>query len=146
MSELQVVNELPDLRTGEALPATPDNAARVRLAAAEIINQMRAVQALCDEVLGEEARRLGTKTLHLDGHKVVLTGGKTVDIDPVELQENLRSVNCPEDRINAAVKTTVIYKVDRAVVRQLAAANEDYKMAIELASVEVEKPWKASVQ
>jgi hypothetical protein len=146
--ELQPIERLPDPVTGEEHPATPHWAATIRLLTAEVVARMRRLQALCDEVLGEEARRLGTKTLHLDGHKVVLTGGSSVEYDPVELVENLRTVDCPEERLDALIKETVTVTrtVNRSVLRQLAAANEDYKMAIELASVEVEKPWKASVQ
>ncbi len=43
-------------------------------------------------------------------------------------------------------KTVISYKVDRAVLRQLAAANPDYKAAIELAQVEVEESYRASVK
>lgn len=144
--ELQPITELPDPRTGEVLPATPDNAATVRLAAAQIVAAMRDLQAACDEVLAEECRRQGTKTLHLDGHTVTLTGGTSTVYDPVELMENLRSVNCPEERINALVVETVTYKVNRSVLRQLMAANEDYEMACELASHEEEKSWRATIK
>jgi hypothetical protein len=36
--------------------------------------------------------------------------------------------------------------VNRAVLRQLAAANPDYRAAIELAEHEIEKPYRATVK
>jgi hypothetical protein len=84
----------------------------------------------------------GTKTLHGEGETITVTGGTSTDYDPADLRDALEAAGCPEDRINAAVETEITYKVDRAVLRQLAGANPDYKAAIELAEREVEKPYR----
>ncbi len=137
---------LPSPLTGELLQAIPVNAARVRQEAGSAINRLRDLQAACDDILAAEAMRQGTKTLRLDGHTVTLTGGKTVEYDTADLMANLMECGCPPERINEAVQEIVTYRVNRAVLRQLAAANENYAEAIEAAQREVEKPWRASVK
>ena len=42
------------------------------------------------------------------------------------------------------VKTTIEYKVDAAVAKQLAAVNEDYRRVIEAAQTKIDKPWYVS--
>lgn len=137
---------LLDVRTGELLTPSVGNAARVLHAA-------RAMKAQVNEIVQEATSYLvalsehqGTKTLHADGETITLTGGTSVDYDVVELMEQLARAGCPEERINAAVETTVTYKVNRSVLRQLAGANAEYKAAIERAEQEVEKPYRASVK
>jgi hypothetical protein len=146
VNELEVLGELPDPLTGELLPATPVNAAKVRQAAGLMTNDLRRIMNECDRILAAEAQRQGTKTLHLDSYDVTLTGGRSVDYDPHELMAGLMEAGCPPDRINAAVIETVEYKVDRRVIRSLAAANPEYAQAINNASKEVEKPWRAAVK
>lgn len=137
---------LMDVRTGELLEPTIGNAARCFHAA-------RAMKAQVNEIIIEltnyvvaVSERQGTKTLHADGETVTVSGGITVEYDPLDLRDALEAAECPADRIDAAIKTEVTYKVDRAVLRQLAAANPDYRAAIELAEREVEKPYRASVK
>lgn len=146
MSELAPLTGLLDVQSGELLPATVENAARVLAAA-------RAQKTLINRIIEEAtsylvdlSRHSGTKTLHGDEETITLTGGTSVEYDAHDLIETLREAGCPEDRINAAVVTEITYKVDRGVLRQLAAANEDYRAAIELAQREVEKPYRASVR
>jgi hypothetical protein len=146
LSELQTISQLPDPYTGELLPATLVNAAGLRLLAAERIRQLRDLQAACDYVLAEEARRQGTKTLHLAEYTVTLTGGTTVEYDAHELMAGLMEVGCPPERINDAVTETVTYKVNRRVLTQLRAANPNYAEAIDAAGREVPVPWKARVE
>lgn len=139
-------DELLDPRTGELLPATPDNAAAVWAAADAHIRNLTALKADCVQVLVEESRVRGTKTLHLADYTAVISGGPTRVYDGVELAENLRTVGCPEERIDALVTPVITYKVNANVRRQLAGANEDYASAIELASHVEEKPWRATVK
>jgi hypothetical protein len=139
-------DELLEPTTGELLPATPENAARIRQRCAEAIRSLREYQAACDAVLVEESRRLGTKTVHLDGATVTVTGGPGVEYDVTELRAGLSAADCPEGRIDAAIVAEVSYRVNRSVLRQLAAANREYAEAIDRAKVTVEKPYRASVK
>lgn len=145
MSEIVAFTGLLDVATGELLPATIQNAGRVLLAARMMEENIRDIKRETTAFLAAESARAGTKTLRDDGCTVTLTGGTTVEYDAQDLMEALRMAGCPEDRIDAAVKTEITYKVDRAVLRQLAAANPEYRAAIELAAREVEKPYRATV-
>lgn len=145
-SNLAEYTGLLDVQTGELLPATIDNAGRVLHAA-------RAMKQRVNEIVNEATAYLvtlsehqGTKTLHGDDETITLTGGTTIDYDATDLMEALEAAGCPQDRITVAVETVITYKVNRSVLRQLAAANPDYKAAIELAEREVEKPYRASVK
>lgn len=145
-SELDKYTGLLDVQSGEVLPATVSNAARV-------INAARAMKANVNEIVKEatrylvaESERQGTKTLHDEHETVTVSGGPGTDYNELDLMDALREAGCPESRIGQAVKQTVSYKVDRAVLRQLAAANQDYKAAIELAEIEVDRPYTATVK
>ena len=134
------------VRTGELLEPTTQNAIRALLAAREMKQHINDVVYDATQWLVEESARLGTKTLP-GGHEVVtLTGGSSVDYDPAELRDALTVVGCPASRIDDAVKVEVTYKVDRRVLRQLAAANPEYKRAIEDAEIVVERPYCATVK
>lgn len=137
---------LLDVQTGELLTPTVGNAARV-------ISAARAMKQHVNEIVNEATAYLvalsehhGTKTLHGEGETITLTGGTSVDYDAAELVEALEAAGCPEQRISEAVVTEVTYKVNRAVLKQLASANPDYRAAIELAEREVEKPYRASLK
>lgn len=145
-TELATITELLDVQTGEVLPATATNAAIVLLAAREMKIKINDVIAGATAYLVAESVHYGTKTFNLGPGTVVLSGGPTVEYDAVDLMEALRMAGCPEDRIEAAVIAEISYKVNRSVLRQLAAANENYKAAIELAERTIEKPMRASVR
>ncbi len=145
-TDLEQFTGLLDVRTGELLAPSVGNAARV-------IHAARAMKAQVNEIVNEAtaylvglSEREGTKTLHGEDETITVSGGPTIDYDPQDLIEALQAAGCPENRINAAVVQTVSYKVDRAVLRQLASANENYRAAIQLAELEVEKPYRASVK
>ncbi len=143
---IEPVRELIDVETGEALPATVSNAARVIVVARAMKARVNQIVNDATEYLVGESIHQGTKTLHADGETVTISGGSTVDYDPTDLLEALREAGCPEERLNQAVITEISYKVDRAVLRQLAAANPDYRAAIESAELEVDRPYRASVK
>ena len=145
-AELTQYTGLLDVRTGELLPATVDNAARVIHAARALKNQATEIVNEATAYLVEESTRQGIKTLHGSDETVTVSGGPSVDYDPAELRDNLLEAGCPQNRIDRAVVTEVTYKVDRAVLRQLSAANPVYRRAIEGAEIEVEKPYRASVK
>lgn len=132
--------------TGELLEANVENAAIVLDAARSTKQIVNDIISEATAYLAQEAARRGTKTLRSGDYELALSGGATVEYDATDLIMLLREAGCPEDRIEAAVVATITYKVDRSVLRQLAAANPDYKAAIDLAAREVEKPWRAAVK
>ena len=138
--------ELVDVETGEALAPTADNAARVILAARRMKERVQGVIEDATAVLRAQSTRDGTKTLETEHGKVTLSGGETIEYDPHDLMEALRVAGCPEERIERAVVAEITYKVNRSVLKQLAAANVDYKTAIAVAERHVEKPYRASVK
>lgn len=141
-----VVTGLLNVQTGELLPATVANAARVLGAARTMKQNVNDVVAETTAFLVAEAEREGTKTLHDGSETITITGGQATDYDAADLMEALRAAGCPEHRIGQAVVAEITYKVDRAVLRQLAAANPTYKAAIATAERVIEKPYRASVK
>lgn len=142
---VQPFTGLLDVQSGELLPATVENAARVLNSCRDMKERINRIVDETTGYLAHEVATQGTKTLHHHGETVTLTGGETVDYDAHDLMEALRVAGCPENRIEEAVVAEVTYKVNRSVVRQLAAANPDYKAAIELATRTIVKPWRAKV-
>lgn len=142
MTELATIPELLNVESGEFLPATAENAAIVLLAARSMKQRLNDVVAQTTAWLVEEARQRGTKTLA----SITVSGGPSIEYDAADLMEALRVAGCPEDRIEQAVVAEITYKVNRAVLRQLAGANPDYRAAIELAERTLEKPYRASVR
>ncbi len=146
MTDLVPITELLDVQTGEILPATTANAARVITAARDMRTRINDVVAQATAWLAEESARQGTKTLHAGASSVVLSGGPTDEYDPLELMNYLRNAGLPEQRVDDAVTTIIDYKVNRSVLRQLAAANPEYADAIEQAKRTVEKPMRATIK
>lgn len=136
---------LLDVQSGELLPATVENAARVLSSCREMKERINRIVDETTGYLAHEAATQGTKTLRDGKETITLTGGETVDYDAHDLIEALRAADCPEERIGEAVTTELSYKVNRSVLRQLAGANPDYKAAIELAARTIAKPWRAKV-
>jgi hypothetical protein len=148
-TDLERVDQTPALlnpETGELLEATVDNAAAVILACRNV--KQRANELVDEATLFAvyEAERLGKKTLHGENETLVINGGPSTEYDEHLLMELLRDVGCPEGRIEEAVVATITYKVNRAVLNQLAGANPQYKAAIELAKRETEKPWRVQIK
>jgi predicted TIM-barrel fold metal-dependent hydrolase len=149
-SALAVPTELLDVLTGEVLPATPENAARVLEAAREMKRRMDDVVAAATAYVAEESLRQGTKTLAAGGAKIELSGGPQETFESVEeeLAEALREAGVPEERVGQAVYVEEVrrLKVDRGVLRQLASANPAYAEAIRSVRRTVERPLRVSVK
>ncbi len=137
---------LPDVETGELLEPSVPNAVQVIEAARTMRGRINEIVAAATAWLAEESARQGTKTLHAGASSVVLSGGPTDEYDPLELMNYLRNAGCPEQRVDDAVTTIIDYKVNRSVLRQLAAANPEYADAIEQAKRTVEKPMRATIK
>ncbi len=137
--------ELVDVRTGEILPATPDNAISLLGAARELRGRLMSLVKDCEAVLLEESRRQGTKTLRFEDVTATVTGGSDLEWDMDVLLE-LRAWGLPESRYDELVVATVTYKVDARVAKQLEGANDDYAAVIRRSRSRVEKPWRVNVK
>lgn len=146
MSELVPQETFLDVSTGEVLPATPENAAAVIEAARNL--KSRCDQAIRDatSILIEESRQQGRKTFQAGGRKVEVSGGPKTVYDPLDLAEALREAGVPEARIDEAVHQEFTYKIDRSVLKQLAAANPKYAAAIESVARTEEESYKAALK
>ncbi len=143
--ELARPAELVDVRSGEVLPATPENAAELLIAVRDLRSCMLGLVRDCEAVLLDESRKLGTKTLHLPAGKATISGGAELAWD-VSTLARLLALGLPDERYNELVKTTVSYKVNAAVAHQLEAANADYAAVIDEARSYEEKPWRVSIR
>lgn len=124
----------------------PDEVAQALRAVREAKRKLDEVRGELEFILAEEASRLGTKTLHVKGGTVTITGGPEVEYD-VEVLAELLEAGLPQERYDELVKAMVTYKVDRRVVRQLlGSGNADYVRIVENAAQNVERPWRVSVK
>lgn len=103
--------------------------------------QVREAKAALTNAIVDRSRILGTKTIHLsDGRKAEIRGGSETRYDANEIEEGLRSLGMPEERIREIVVEEVSYKVSAREAQRAAAANEDYGKIIENAKETEEKP------
>ncbi len=142
---LPLPTELVDVRTGELLPATPQNAIDLLAAAREMRGRILSLVKDCEAILLEESRRQGTKTLRLGDTTATVTGGSDLEWDLETLLE-LRDLGLPEDRYDELVVARVEFKVDARVAKQLEASNEAYAAVIDRARTRVERPFRVSVK
>lgn len=144
---LQERNILLNPETGEILPATAENAAVVLQALRRTEDRIKDAKRYCTDILVMESKRQGTKTMHMpDGSIATIHGGSEVVWDVEKLQDALVEAGLPEDRLEDLISTTVEFKINNSVARQLAAANPAYAEAIEAAKQRVPAPERASVR
>lgn len=123
----------------------PSEAARAVHDLKALEDRVKDARQAAEYALVTEARTQGRKTLRYGALTVEISGGPGATfIDPVELRAGLVKAECPADRIEEAIKTTVEEKVDRNVTRQL-ATNEAYKAAIDAATHSFEKRYSVRV-
>lgn len=147
MSDLIAVESATLLNpaSGEMLERTPENATSLLLSLRRIKSQLGDAIKECEAVLVEESQKVGTKTLHVGGETVVISGGKDLNWD-LELLEMLREEGLPEARYNELVVAHVEYKVNAAVANQISGSNPRYKEIIDAARTYTEKRQTASVK
>ena len=114
--------------------------AAVRQAKATLDDARRGLE----NVLLEESRRQGTKTLHLDGSTAKISGGPQLQWDIEELQK-LEELGVPEERMKALITTEVSYKVNASVAKQLEGANPEYAKVVSAARKRIEKAYRVEV-
>lgn len=145
-TEIAPFTGLLDVQTGELLDPTIGNAARVLRACRDMKERINQIVSETTTFLADQAQHQGARTLHDGADTITLTGGPGIDYDPHDLMEALRVAGCPEERITQAVVEEISYRVNRSVLRQLAAANPDYAAAIDLAKRHIDKPVRAAVK
>lgn len=111
----------------------------------DLERQLREAKSVLTSAVAHECQRQGTKTLHLEGVTVELSGGSKTEYD-VSVLEKLRDLGLPEDRFTALVVPTVTYKVNAAEAKRIAAANAEYAQVIAEARSVVEFPARVSVK
>jgi hypothetical protein len=133
--------------TGEVVnPENPVEVARALDSVCDLLNLLGSTRRALTQVLVEEAQRQGTKTLHLEGATVKISGGQRLKWDVGKLLE-LRSAGLPEVRLTDFLKPVLTYKPDGRIAKQLeGSGNPDYSRIISEARSYEEAPWSASVE
>ena len=145
--ELHVPDELLDVRTGELLPATVENAAELLFAAREMRAKILTLVRDCESVLLADSRRLGTKTIHFAGEPQASPAARNSSGTWTSSPNcSTRTSRCLARRWDELVITSVITRVDARVAAQLASANPVYASVIERAKSYADKPWRVSVK
>jgi hypothetical protein len=141
-----VTGELVVPGTGEVVaPEDPAQVARALDGVLELARQLHEVRGVLTALLVEEAQRQGTKTLHLPGVSVTISGGTKLKWDVDKLRE-LTGAGLPDERLTAFLRPAVTYSPDGRVAKQLAGANPEYARIIGEARVDEPAPWRASVK
>lgn len=108
---------------------------------------VREAKAILTAAIAERGRVLGTQTLTLeDGRKAVIKGSSETNYDAEKIEEGLRGLGMPEERIREIVVETVQYKVAAGEAKRAAAANEDYASVIDGAKIVIEKIPYVTIQ
>lgn len=133
--------------TGELVLLTdPAQVAGALSSVRRIGQDLRGLRQLLEAVLRLEARRQGTKTLHLTGGlTATVSGGTKPEWDVERLREGLEQAGLPPGRMAELIVETVSYDVKANVAKQLAAANDAYALVIREARSDVEAPWYVRV-
>lgn len=145
-TDLVVPDQILDIRTGELVPAADiPRVADILRHLREYKDSILAAIKLCEAAIVEESRRTGTKTLHLDGAEVTITGGPRLSWD-VSVLEELRDVGLPDERFADLVVIEQTYKVNAAVAKQIEAANPVYGEIVGRARSYVDGPLRVGVK
>ena len=109
-------------------------------------SQIKEAKAILTQAIVDRSRVLGTKTIYLpDGSKAEVRGGPESIYDVSEIEEKLRALGMPEERIREIVVEEVSYKLSVREAKRASAANEDYASVIDNAQKIEEKPFYVSI-
>jgi len=133
------IGELIDLHDPDAVA---DALQRIR----EMKQLLEQARSVLEQVLRLEAVRQGTKTLHLAKQTATISGGESYEYDGAQLIQLLEAAGMPDERITAIVETIVSYKVNAAKAKQAAAANPEYRHALEQTRSVKSVPWRVSLR
>ena len=144
---IQEQPQLPIPLTGELVDLTnPSSVANALENVRDLKRILDNARAFLEDVLRLEARKQGTKTLHLDGLTATISGGEKISWDALELREQLRQAGMPDETIAEIVVEEVSYKVDGYRAKRAAGANLDYRDAIEACQTIEPAPWRVTVK
>lgn len=132
---------------GEIVDLDDENqCAKALVAIREFEQQVRDAKAALSLAIAERGRVLGTQTITLDdGRKAIIKGGVEITYDAAEVEDGLRALGCPEERIRQIVREEITYKVVAREAQRAAAANEEYAKVIEAAKMTIPKPAYISI-
>lgn len=109
-------------------------------------SQIKEAKGILTQAILDRSRTLGTKTIYLpDGSKAEVRGGPEAVYDVEEIEENLRALGMPEERIREIVIETVSYKISVREANKASAANPEYASVIANAHQMQEKPYYISI-
>lgn len=97
----------------------------------ELRRELRNAETELTRALVHESQMRGTKTLHMEGVKVVLKGDSVTSYDAEAIEAELREAGMPEENIRLIVKETVTYVVDGVRAKAAASANPVYAEIID---------------
>lgn len=110
-------------------------------------SQVKEAKGILTQAIVDRSRVLGSKTIYLpDGSKAEIRGGPESVYDVTEIEENLRALGIPEERLREIIIEEVSYKLSVREAKRAAAANEDYAAVIENAQKTEEKPFYVSIR
>lgn len=109
-------------------------------------SQLREAKALLTEAIVDHSQKLGVKSFTLgDGTKAEVRGGPEATYDVAEIEEKLRALGMPEDRIREIVVEQIEYKLSVREAKRAASANADYASVIDNAKTVEAKPYYVSI-
>ena len=109
-------------------------------------SQVKEAKGILTSAIVDRSRVLGSKTIYLpDGSKAEVRGGPESIYDVTEIEENLRKLGMPEERLREIVIEEISYKLSVREAKRAASANEDYASVIENAQKTEEKPFYVSI-
>jgi hypothetical protein len=95
-------------------------------------SKLKEAKAILTAAIVEQARIEGVRSFsYTNGRRIEVSGGPKVEYDAAEIEEGLRALGMPEDRIREIVVEEVSYKVSARQAKRAASANEDYAKVIE---------------
>jgi Arc/MetJ family transcription regulator len=101
---------------------------------------VKEAKAILTDAFRARTQVLGTKTVHLpDGRVASLSAEKEIEYDAEAIEEALRALGMPEERIREIVEERVSYKVRAVEMKRAAGANPEYDRVMQDHSREVEK-------
>lgn len=134
--------------TGQVVDLTNEVECSLALdAVRQFETELKGIKAVLTDAIVDRARVQGTKTLRLpDGRVANLSAGTETVYDAQRIEEGLRALGMPEERIREVVREEVTYKVDAVEAKRVASANEQYAEVIRDNSHVVQKPIYVSVR
>ena len=150
MSEIEArpASELVLPHSGEVIDLADVEVAGTTLEQLRTMEQaMREAQRMITDALVEHSRVAGSKTLDIGGgRRIEIRGGVEKVYDAEQLEQELRDLGMPEERIREIVKEEITHTVSAREAQRAAKANDDYAAALERATVEREKPYTATIR